>query len=744
MRNPTEILAPAGSMEALKAAVHCGADAVYLGAGSLNARRSAANFTEDSLCDAVSFSHLRGTQVHLTLNTLVRDEERKEALELIELGCRAGVDAFIVQDLGMAALARAAAPDIPLHASTQMAVMTADGMNRLKDLGFKRIVLPRELSLEEIRKIRERTDLELEIFVHGALCMCVSGQCYLSGMLGGRSGNRGLCAQPCRLPFAAEGMDGRNAGAPRHDLSLKDLDLIQHIPELMDAGICSFKIEGRMKRPEYVAAAVTACINQLEGKTDEALDQDLRNVFSRSGFTDGYLIGNRGPHMFGTRTKEDVTAAGPALERLRTLYAEAPRSAGPTRVDFVLEAEVGKPAALTAAYTGPMNCLNHSLTVHSESAVEAAQNKPTEEETVVKQLSKTGGTAFHTGTIDVRLGESCFLPASVLNQLRRDALDQVTAQIVDAGKKEFHSVDVDALTGKTAGSVAGDEPGNVADSAKAFSLDAARDRAKDSALVLRFDNVKQIPEDLFRREDVTVILPLTADGNAKERLRNAGIRFGVEIPRALYEVTGDGTSRVEQQLDTAKAHGAAFAFAGTLDGVVLAQKHGLPVLGGPTLNVYNSTALAEYRKLGVKDLTVSIEMTLDEIGALQDFVPDGDPAAPFRKLFLAYGRTPLMLFRNCPIQNSMSCDQCRRQQSLTDRKGVQFPVRCVNGAAELLNSRPIWMADRLHEVHGIDALLLWFTVETPKEAADIITATAAQQPPATEEFTRGLYYRGVL
>ncbi|MBQ1544806.1 MAG: DUF3656 domain-containing protein, partial [Clostridia bacterium] len=454
-----------------------------------------------------------------------------------------------------------------------------------------------------------------------------------------------------------------------------------------------------------------------------------------SGFTDGYLTGNRGPHMFGTRTKEDVTAAGPALERLARLYAEAPRSAGPTRVEFVLEAEVGKPAALTASYTGPMNCLSHSLTVHSESAVEPAQNKPTEEETVVKQLSKTGGTAFHTGTIDVRLGENGFLPASVLNQLRRDALDQVTAQIVDAGKKEFHSVDVDAMTGNEAGSVTG------------RPTDRSPDRAEVPALVLRFDNVKQIPEELFRRarsSKYSVILPAAADGNAMERLRNAGIRFGVEIPRALYEVTGDGTSRVEQQLDTAKAHGAAFAFAGTLDGVVLAQKHGLPVLGGPTLNVYNSTALAEYRKLGVKDLTVSIEMTLDEIGALKDFVPDGHPAAPFRKLFLAYGRTPLMLFRNCPIQNSMSCDQCRRQQSLTDRKGVQFPVRCVNGAAELLNSRPIWMADRLHEVHGIDALLLWFTVETPKEAADILTATAAQQPPATEEFTRGLYYRGVL
>lgn len=250
--NKPEILAPAGSFDSLTAAVRCGADAVYLGGRELNARRNAANFSDEELAQAVEYCHARGVKVYITLNTLVRDDEMETAMNAVRCACDVKADALILQDVGLTSLIRKAAPDMPLHASTQTSVQTLDGIKMLADMGFCRAVLPRELSKKEIEKIAAQSPIELEMFVHGALCMCLSGQCQLSAVLGSRSGNRGLCAQPCRLPFAADGGTG-------HDLSLKDMSLIEYLPELAQMGVLSFKIEGRMKRPEYVAAAVTAC-----------------------------------------------------------------------------------------------------------------------------------------------------------------------------------------------------------------------------------------------------------------------------------------------------------------------------------------------------------------------------------------------------------------------------------------------------------------------------------------------------
>ena len=313
-----EILAPAGSPQALIAAVRSGADAVYLGIKGLNARRSAENFDDDQLKEAVAYCHKHNVKVHLTLNTLVSDGELEKAQEAVRLACESGVDAIIVQDIGLAELIHRNAPEMPLHASTQMSVQTAAGLKRLKKLGFTRAVLPRELSKEEIKKLCENSPIELECFVHGALCMCVSGQCLFSAVLGSRSGNRGACAQPCRLPFGVENGTG-------HDLSLKDLSLIDYIAEMAEMGVCSFKIEGRMKRPEYVAAAVKACRNSVDGVADNALRDDLRSVFSRSGFTDGYYRNKLGYDMFGIRRKDDVTAASGVLKKLEKLYEKEKR-----------------------------------------------------------------------------------------------------------------------------------------------------------------------------------------------------------------------------------------------------------------------------------------------------------------------------------------------------------------------------------------------------------------------------------
>ena len=294
-----EILAPAGGKEQLLAAVRAGADAVYLGARNFNARRGAANFEENELFEAVAYCHARNVKVHVTLNTLVTDSELPDLLEEIKYVAKSGADAVIVQDLATAKLVREHCPDIAMHASTQMTIHNLAGAVAAKELGFSRIVLSRELSLNEIKTIAAGTDAELEVFVHGALCMCMSGACYLSSMIGSRSGNRGLCAQPCRLPFHIDGGTGT-------DLSLKDLSLVEYLSELSDMGIASFKIEGRMKRPEYVSAAVIACRESLDGAYTQQRRNELQSLFSRSGFTDGYYISSLGRNMFGKREKENV------------------------------------------------------------------------------------------------------------------------------------------------------------------------------------------------------------------------------------------------------------------------------------------------------------------------------------------------------------------------------------------------------------------------------------------------------
>lgn len=746
MTKPVEILAPAGSIDSLIAAVRSGANAVYLGAGDFNARRHADNFTEDELRHAVEYCHIRGVKVYLTLNTLISDAEISSALELISCVCAIGVDALIIQDLGIARLCHEVAPDMPLHASTQMSVTSAYGFKELEALGFKRAVLPRELSFEEIKEIRDNTGMELEVFVHGALCMCVSGQCYLSGMLGGRSGNRGLCAQPCRLPFAAPGGLGS-------DLSLKDLSLIDHLPELCELGIESFKIEGRMKRPEYVAAAVSACrevISRYEksknfDKTSNDVDysgvptqaeirlkEQLRAVFSRSGFTDGYYMGNLGRGMFGTRQKEDVTAAAPVLKELSRLYDHEPSF---IPISMSLTAELKKPL-IASASTGKVNVF-----VTSDYKVQKAQNHATEVDKIRDQLHKTGGTPFKVEMTDIKVDEDINIPISEINSIRRMALEALEKKLIEGHEvntlfKEF-KLPIDDFT-KTALLELGTH--TIVWKKKGPSLERPNS-------IARFSSVDQIPKDFdyyVARGDygvTSIIIPLFTTEDKYSRVKKLGIPFGVELPRALY-----GSSReVKRKLKEAKRLGASFAYCGTLDAVMLAKSLGFRVMGGPTLNAYNSFTLSELDRgsstadtpgLGLHSIVVSTELELKDISKLRSPIPRG---------IVAYGQTPLMLVRNCPIKNGRNCRACQSKLYLTDRKGIKFPVTCelnVGAASEILNSRPIYLADRQAELKALDFQLLYFTVEDPAKVSKVLAAFRDQKEP-TGEFTRGLYYRGV-
>ena len=402
MEKHAEILAPAGGEAQLRAAVLCGADAVYLGLRGFNARAGAENFDENTLPQTVGWCHARGVRVYVTLNTLVTDRELPQWLHSLDAVAAAGVDGVLVQDLGLAKIIRQRYPTLPLHASTQMTIHNLAGARLLEEMGFAQVVLARELSKEEIAAICAGTSMRCEVFVHGALCMSVSGQCYLSSVLGERSGNRGRCAQPCRLDFKSHGRG--------YALSLKDLTLTDRLRELEALGVASFKIEGRLKRPEYVAAAVTACRQSLAGEVPDL--ETLRSVFSRSGFTDGYYTARRDLTMFGTRTREDAAAAAEVLGKLSALTRN---EVGRLPVDMVLTMAPGEPATL-AVTDG-----THRVEVAGE-VPQTALTRPTDEELAHRALEKCGGTPFYLQNLTCHIGEGLMLPLSALNRLRAAAL----------------------------------------------------------------------------------------------------------------------------------------------------------------------------------------------------------------------------------------------------------------------------------------------------------------------------------
>ncbi len=679
-----EILAPAGSFDALTAAVRCGANAVYLGIKSLNARRNAANFSDEELKKAAEYCHERNVKVYLTLNTLMSDNEKEIAYKAIECACNASVDALILQDIGLASMVRQVAPDMPLHASTQMSVQSIEGIRMLEKLGFSRAVLPRELSEKEIKSISSQTDMELECFVHGALCMCVSGQCLMSAMLGGRSGNRGLCAQPCRLPFGINGKGGSN-------LSLKDLSLVNELSRLEKAGVCSFKIEGRMKRPEYVAAAVTACKNSINKTPDEELNRSLHAVFSRSGFTKGYFEEKLGKEMFGTRRKEDVENAAPVLSGLQRLYDnENPL----IPVDFSLVFRSGEPARLT------VSALGKSAEAVCEKAPEKAINKPLSREDLSDRLSKCGGTQFYAKNIDIDFENGLIISAGTLNALRRDALSALS----------------NALSRRK----------NI--SANEYKQSFSRHKAQSFLLHARFFNEEQIPEDLSGIS--RMIIPVEASPTTVKSLISQGVEVAVEIPAAVF---GNSEKYIEKLIKL-KENGLSLAWTTTLDGVGIAEKAGLDFCSGFGMNIYNSISLSEIKSLGGKDCLVSCEAQMNDISRLGGDIPRG---------IMIYGRIPLMMTRNCPIKNKITCAECQQKSFLVDRMGIKFPVICKNGASFILNSRPLWIADKKNEMKCLDYGLIYFTNESKDECRKIISEVKTGANPP-EEFTRGMYFKGVL
>lgn len=679
-----EILAPAGGPDSVEAAVRCGADAVYIGGKSFNARRNASNFGGDEIADVIRYCHGADVKVYITLNTLVTDRELASACEEIKRVCEAGADGIIVQDTGIARLIKKICPDIPLHASTQMTVNSAFGINLLGESGFSRTVIPREASREEIENISANTDIELECFVHGALCMCLSGQCLMSSILGGRSGNRGLCAQPCRLPFGVNGRGGNN-------LSLKDLSLIDSLDELARAGVISFKIEGRMKRPEYVAATVTACRNRLSGTPDKSVTDALGSVFSRSGFTRGYYDSKLSKDMFGIRTKENVLDSGAVLGTLSHLY-DSEKPLLPVRMFFTLRE--GEYPLLRAEYK------EYKAEIRGGEMPSKAVNRELTDGEAVSRLSKCGGTHFYAESVECEIAPGLYMSASALNSLRRDALAALEEALIAR------------------------EPYNIYDCDLSFAPHRAAEKRK---LHIRFFDYNEIPEGVKADR---VIIPLNTPASiVKSLLKDCG-EVAAEIPVHVFS----SADKYIEELKRLRPLGVNLAVAGNIDGIGIAKSLGMPFATGFGMNILNSVSLGVMRDAGARDCLVSAELKLPDIAALGGEIPRGA---------VVYGRLPLMVTRNCPVKNKITCSACGRQSYLEDRLGKKFPVRCSDGFSYIFNSVPLCMTDKPGDIRNTDYDLIYFTTENKNEAEFIIGDYLGERAPAYE-YTRGLYYRNIL
>ena len=683
--NLLEVLSPAGNAESVTAAVLNGADAVYLGQKSLNARQNADNFTEEAFVETIRYCHLHRVKVYQTLNTVVFDEELPLLKETVRLACKAGVDALIVQDFGVLRLLKEWCPEMRIHASTQMSVHTVKGAMLLKELGVKRVVLARELSREQIREIAERTGLETEMFVHGALCMSVSGQCYLSAMIGGRSGNKGSCAGTCRLPFTSV------KGRERYDLSLKDNCLAERFGELEDLGVASLKIEGRMKRPEYVAAATAAYAALRDGRhPDLSL---LRAVFSRSGFTDGYFTGKTGTEMFGVRQKEDVlSATGDVLRSLRETYRKE-KPCRPVSMQFILKKEI--PAKLIA------KCGGCSAEVSGE-VPQAALNRPITEITARESFSKLGGTVYFLETLSCEIEEGLILPKSGLNELRRAVVEKLNLLCGSPEPVPFLERDI--------------------------SLPSEH-QPSGKSLRARFEHASQIPEQVWEEAEL-IYLPVGEVLRHTETLLPYSGKIILEPDRLMA-----GTEeRTVSQCGVLAGKGFRRLAVSNPAHLQIGKDLGMALHGTAFLNCTNSFSALQYQELGLSDLILSFENTAKRMDRIKGSLPFG---------YLSYGRLPLMLLKNCPVQGGQGCKACRKKGCLTDRTGAEFPVLCHQKEyQELLNSRLLWVLDREKEFSRMDFSVLYFTTESKAECERVLKASLNGKKP-DGEFTRGLYYRGL-
>lgn len=689
-----ELLSPAGGLDSLIAAVQTGADAVYMGFGAFNARRSAKNFTDEEFASAVAYCHLRGVRVFLTLNTLLTDRELEQAAESLRKASDMGVDAILVQDWGLLTLAREIVPDVPLHASTQMSLFTLGGANEAAALGLERVVLARELARDEIREICAGCPAEIEVFAHGALCMCYSGQCEMSAVVGERSGNRGACAQPCRLPY---GVNGPCRGG--HPLSLKDANLSAYLAEMEAMGVACLKLEGRMKRPEYVAVVTGIYRRLLDEKRQPTAEESrrLEQAFSRSGFTDGYWLGKKGPQMFGTRP-ENAPEPKELFAKAREMYENGLENRK-IPVNLRLSVRRGEPVRLSGA------CAVHGGAAFAvDGAVpEEARNRAVTAEELRQRLSKTGGTVFTADRIEIELDEGLTIPASAVNGLRRELLEELAKRRMDIPPRR---------------------------KLPAPPLPDAPEGGQAMRFTCSVQKAEQVTAALLAEKPAVVYVPVEELERLDPELDWGETELCAVLPRIFR--TADETP-LRQLLEQ---HPEASAVAiGNLGHLPIARGLNRTLRGDFGLNIFNSRALLFWQGQELASATVSFELRWQQVRDLRKYLPCEA---------IIYGRLPLMVTENCVTRCSVGCTH-GAGSVLTDRTGARFPVLCGYGCrCEIQNSKTLFLADKPEMRRcGLTYGRLRFTTETPEQCVQVLQRYQNGGDWTPEDLTRGLFYRGV-
>ncbi len=691
-----ELLSPAGSPEAVIAAVQNGADAIYLGMGDFNARRGAKNFTNEEFEKAVSYCRVRGCKVYVTLNTLVNDREMGAAVDAARLASSCGADGIIIQDLGLVSAIRRALPDIPLHASTQMSIHNLAGVQAAAEMGLTRAVLARELSLEEIKYITKNAPIETEIFVHGALCFCHSGQCYMSSLIGRRSGNRGMCAQPCRMQYS---LGGRMDDYP---MSLKDNCLVDRLREIEEAGVACIKIEGRMKRPEYTAIVTgiySKALREHRQPTPEEMTM-LTRAFSRQGFTQGYFNGDK-KDMFGVRG-EPEEGTEKIFTVARRAYADGELRRVP--VHFYTVAEKGERIKAIA-----FDDDGHRAVTYGP-VPEKAKKQGLTDGYLIEQMFKTGGTPYNCVENKAKSDPGLYLAAAEINELRRKLISELSAQ--RAAPPTRRSLELPA------------PPKNVptvADPKLIIQVRAAEQLTRELA-ELRPAYI-YVPA-MIMAEEPTLVLPFVEKGSVPVAV----------LPRIVNDAQMNEVYATLQRLFD---YGVNEALVGNLGQVVMARRAGMKLRGDFGLNAFNSYTLEMLSEMGFLSATASFELRIAQIK---------DMAKPLDTELIIYGRLPLMVSDQCIIKESAGRCACQTPAQMADRMGSVFPVVKEYGCRNVVyNAHKLYLADKKEDLYsaGLWGLRMMFTTESARECVEVAKGHMGLSDYKPNVLTRGLYYRGV-
>lgn len=725
----TELLAPAGNYECLQAAFAAGADAVYLAGKQYGARAFAANFETDELIEALRYAHLLNKKIYLTLNTLIKESEFAEIYDFIRPYYENGLDGIIIQDLGLIPFLKEYFPNLELHASTQMTVNNWRSAKFLKESGIKRVVPSRELSLDEIKEIKEKANVEVETFIHGALCYCYSGQCLFSSFLGGRSGNRGKCAQPCRLPYRIK-IDGtcQSKKGEQYPLSLKDLCTINQIYELLDSRIDSFKIEGRMKSPEYVAGVTSVYRKYMDsyyaGKRPEIAKEDLfllNHLYIRSNMKDGYYYRHNGKDM--------ITLNSPSYqandEKLVSLLHEKYCTNTPKiPICATVQMHVSKPISVT------FSCNGKQVTQYGEVVLQAT-NRPLTESEVKKQIQKTGNTPFYVSKTEISIDSDSFLPIRALNEIRRTAISQLEEQLLKQYRQE--AVLLKAKCNKKADNELEDKTDRMPE----FSVSVFSREQYKTALCKKISRI-YIPSDLFYPNGDTSFLD-------EQDYSLQKIELFLSLPRIIRKRDEDYLVFLRNLLRKKNFAGVLVKNLEELQFLDEISYEG-KIITDHNLYVFNQAAKSFLCKNCYR-FCAPLELNRNDITKICDS----------RMEYVVYGHMPMMVTANCIRKTS---DQCKHHkndsfsQSLTDRYQKELPVacNCIHCYNEIYNAVALSLLKEIKNIlnMGILQLRLDFTVESPQETGQIIDAflkaaeTECSNPFPGKEFTTGHYTKGVL